>query len=786
MQPTSLSHQKSQTVRLLMKKKLFLLCIIYMLYIYSQIAFLFTNIVMVFKPKPSLGLTTLNKILQTSLGQQIGANGNVSDTMFNYIDENKYLLSDNRTPFIEHQSRNTVFEIEDSQLPYFKWNDSVYRKITTASNIYVPFTILEKTNGLSKQKTEIKTEPLDDEGYTSCPNTDILSVKRRKLDECRHLFNALKTNVFLQQDERKASVNALKKSTFVEYVQELARVFTISDGEFLIKRLSKEQNECLFSILCYAYPCDFPHMQKTPLACNYNLGEDTKNPFYKIFVIEGSAGCGKSAIIESLNFYTFKNHREDTKLLYITQTNILCQSMHKRCFYNDNTQYLTFFKFLSILDLNYYDKKQLLLNCDALKIDTFQHTCGVDFLKNIKNVIRLPSLSDITTPRLFIIFDEIYTLSQGKLSLFLFIVRCLKLKYPKVTFYCVLIGDKNQLRPFIKLENIKLQVVPDIGPAPKIKKEEDVKVEEDLNILSIISQAESINNATRFLLNHQFRIVDAQYNDLVNRVRNAEDRTDIGIQLLEDIKTMWSDKISPYLCVTYPIAEISESLRGSRFDEYKKIAITFTTNNMLNKTLDTTVFCFTNKHAHYYNLALAFSYWNQITNHFTATGSPPDEANKYIVFSVIYNFNYLKFVDKHHKIKDLVNNCNHLVNILPLIRYCPYKILTCSSPVARLSIVYLLDWIIDEDTGQLTNVVLFSPDKNLIFSLLPMRFEMNLFKNITLFGFPLQFAFSSTFASSQGLTLNNKIAISCTNISKAELYVCLTRIKTSDDLVRIF
>lgn len=842
---------------------------------------------MLFKPKYSLAITSINRILQTSLGQQISSTGNISESMFDFIDENKYLLTNNRVPFIQHESKNTTFEIEDSCLPYYGWVTEIYsRLISSIDNVYVPFTILEKSKDKNKSlkrnivdETPIKNEcnDNDDTDYDRKKNNDcdidavtrinieskilndddVLTIKRRKIEESSDIFHDIKKNRNLIKDERIDAIKALKTNTFVEYIEELAHVFKMSDGEYLLKRLSDEQKQCLYSILGFAYPNDFPNKHYTSEKDDY----DDINPFYKIFIIEGSAGCGKSAIIESLNFYSFKEHNKYTKLLYITQTNVLCQSMHKRCFYNENMQYLTFFKFLDILGLNYYNKKQLLLNCDALKIDTFQHTFGSDFLKNIKNVIKLPpmcsnnnttnnnntdksckenninsiharsgyksgsigivdddtysskyvNVNDDGRPRLFIIFDEVYTLSSGQLSLFLFIVRCLKLKYPILSIYCILIGDKHQMRPFTKIENVKLEVIKEqeqtIDPCDikdEFKDGEDelndsnrlennkfinnklneeikaIKREEDINTLSIISQRESVTNATRFYLTQQFRIVDEEYNDFVDRVRNSENRVDIGIQLLNDIHSKWGDKINNILKIKYPIKEIKESLEGVDIKEYRKIAKILTKTGLFKKTLDTTIFCFTNEHAHYYNLALACSYWNQII----ADDNKNKKNNDFIAFSIIYSFNYIKFISDDYKIKDLINNSNYLINILPLIRFCPYKVLSSNYPVARLSIVYILDWIINEKRN-ITNIIVYSPDTNLLFSMLPGRFEMNLFK-IPLFGFPLQFAFSSTFASSQGLTLNNKIAISCTNISNSELYVCLTRIKSSKDLVRIY
>lgn len=781
-----------------------------------------------FRPQWSLGVNTINRILHTSLGEQLSSTGNISDNMFDFIDENKYFLSDNRTAFIQHDTKYSTFSIEDSNLPYSDWIELVYRKLCKSNNMFKPFTVIEKINSLNRNKRAAE----ESEELTSSGDCDVRTYKRQKLTESEVCFEHMKKDGFMKQEEKSDLIKTLVNNLSLIHVKQLSTIFTMKDGEYLIDRLSEEQKGCLYTMLEYAYPDDFKEDKSMVIKKNEkNFGKvfasipkkELSNPFYKIFVIEGSAGCGKSAIIESLNFYSFKNHNKYTKLLYVTQTNVLCQSMHKKCFYNNNMQYLTFYKFLSTLNLSYFNTQQLLLNCDALKIDSFQNTCGTDFLTKIKSVIRLPNMPEgefpenwPEKPRLFIIFDEVYTLTKGKLSLFLFMVRCLKQTYPKLTIYCILIGDKYQLRPFTKIEDIKVNVLKDnvskkkeikdeINKEIKKEKYEDDNIKKETNYddgagvfydddygkkiteenedalseltkISMINQSESVQNATKFFLSQQFRIVDEEYKNFVNRVRDSEDRVDMGIQILEEFKSLWEEKIGNTLSVRYPIKDILNVLENLKTTDYKKIAIKFSEIGMFDKTIDTTLFCFTNMHAHYYNIALSFSYWNQIKK------VCKKRTNFFISFVLIYNSTRI-YSNVNLSFEENINRANYLVNVLPIIRYCPYKILSSNSPVARLSIVYIMDWIFDSK-NEITSIVVFSPDTNLIFSIIPSRFDMNFMK--AGFGFPLQFAFSSTFASSQGLTLNNKIAISCANISKAELYVCLTRIKKSKDLVRLY
>ncbi|WBR61447.1 ATP dependent DNA helicase [Drosophila suzukii associated hytrosavirus 1] len=774
---------------------------------------------MLFQAKASLNVCTINRILQTALKNQLQSTGNVSTYMTNYIDDNKYLLSDNRIPFIQHKEKNSTFYVEKSNLPYNNWIDVACERLKNSTLLLKPFTLIGqsvKADSYRNLKTTMNLKRKSEEDIDEIDYGNINALKRRRIEETSRIFTAIKNNISLETQERRDIIKVLTSYKDIYHVKELVNEFRDEDGEMLLNRMSEDQRNCLDGILKYAYPADFNLPNK-----KYDPTVKERNPFYKIFLIEGSAGCGKSSVIEGLNFYTYKHHSNFTKLLYITQTNVLCQSMSTKCNYNKNMQYLTFFRFLSILDLNYYDKKQLLLNCDALKIDAFQHTCGSGFLRDIKDVIKLPCFisenntdpvykfnNDIkddpfivsdenfvipkknedTKPRLFIVFDEIYTVSSGKLSLFLFIVRCLKLNYPLLSIYCILIGDKSQLLPFTKVEDIKLNVPKDIEISDE-NETKDIQEDDDINICSLISQSESLANATRFVLNKQFRIVDEKYNNFVNRVRYCDNREDAGIHILEEFTKLWKDKVGNDLSIIYPLEEIRDTLASINIKKYNDVVIALERKKLFDQTLNTTVFCFTNKHAHYYNIALALSYWNQIEEKCN-TGTDSilfgSKSSDFIVFSIIYSFTFLQTIDdSEYKASQLINQSNYLVNVLPLIRYCPYKMLASKSSVARLSIVYVLDWILDK-YNSVTHVIVYSPDTKLIFSILPQRFEMNLFKNSPLFGIPLQLAFSSTFASSQGLTLHNKIAISCANISKSELYVCLTRIKSSKDLVRIF
>lgn len=751
---------------------------------------------MIFDNVRSYSAATLNRILQTSIQDQIECRGNVSTSMCEFIDENKFIQTENRYPFIQHTSKNTIFKIIDADISFENWVETFHDKITQTTNLlFRPTLLMEKI----KCRGRLKRSPV-----TLPENND---YKKNKLEESFEMLSDLKSMHFVEKEERLNIISMIRNNIYSDYIDIKKETHTLQHHRDKINDLSREQKTCLFNILSFMYPkdsfdiIDNKDMLEIKQQKDINFEGEIKNPLYKIFVIEGYAGCGKSSVIESLNFYSFLNHKDSTKLLYITQTNILCQSMRKKCGYNDDMQYLTFFKFIGLLDLGYEAEKRFLMNCDALPIDAFQKTYGAKFIKSIKKVIQLPLMTEDRIndeekkPRLFIIFDEMYTISSGKLSLFLFMVRNLKLHFQHLSICCILIGDKHQLRPFTTIEKKKLEVIkkPETNADPERSKDgdgEDAETKDEiskdieLNLQTLVSQNESLQNAKKFILTKQFRIIDEKYNDFVNMVRHSEEGFGNGLNIFQQCKQLWPEKVDCNLYVDYPIEEIISILETTDMYDYAAICKKFDTNGLFKRILDTIVFCFTNNHAHYYNIAYSVAIYNRLKNKFSLKHD--FNHTNFISYSLIYRYNFINNINITDKAESLINNKNYLLNVLPLIRYCPYKLLVSQYSIARLSIVYLIDWLFDDEKKFLTHLIVYSQDINLCFSIKPCRFDMNLFKTIPLFGFPLQLAFSSTFASSQGLTLESKIAISCANISKAELYVCLTRIRSSDDLVRIF
>ncbi|ABQ08847.1 helicase-2-like protein [Glossina pallidipes salivary gland hypertrophy virus] len=462
-----------------------------------------------------------------------------------------------------------------------------------------------------------------------------------------------------------------------------------------------------------------------------------------IIRLEGSAGSGKTSIIFALN--GFIQYSSKYSMTYLTPTNVLTNSIREKAGI-DKINVKTIFKFiLKALRYNYFE---------LCKFFSYTTTVQGDVFKNVY-IDNLDSASIGCKLKKFHIFviDEVYMFSEGLLSFFLMLVRSFKSVYKNVTFIVILIGDHNQLKPYyepIDLEYVEYKWLDDI--------------------------------CKPIFLTGQFRYSE-QYNLIMQKLLDTPDIQ--GENYVEYLKTIWPEKFNSVIKYKYPLDEVFELVDFLKEKErpVHELLDKFIETNIFKKVLNMNVFCFTNSHMHFYNLSLAVCIINQLI--LTKTYK---HVGKIIVFNIV---TFEKGI------------CDRLM-VLPLIRFFPYRLLTISltymsnfpyvnsktlehdlsQPVPRLSIVYLIDWKIKNN--EIEDLIVYSPVVDKFFTITKTTFYMNLYQNNKLFGFPLQMAFGSTFHSSQGLTLSNDIIVSLSNISKAELYVILSRIKHEKQLKAIF
>lgn len=662
--------------------------------------------------------------------------GFVSVDLCRFIDSHKKYMEDNRFPWIKHNSSCHVFRIRNSaeaDLDYplqilatkNRWVLPIAEMVLRPQRSSLP---MPKLQSLDKQMQgkEGASENSDDQ-----PGNSIEFLTR--------LFNNVPSLYMSRQD--KIELAKLIKAQ-VEVYHKLPDLkpknLTKEEGEQKIANLNGEQRACYESIIS-------------------EIDKDQKD--IKIFLIEGAAGCGKTAVVEAINVHLHFNYKVSDNIKYITQTNVLCHSMEARCPFKEGAVFMTLYQFFKALDLSYRHTIDFMSFCDAVSGDTFQQTCREDFLRGLNNVLPLGK-------KFVIIFDEIFMWNSGRISFIIFLIRQYKIRHPNVDFYVILIGDEKQLQPYQVPKELKIRV--------SMFATKQYEYEENFTSVERLMRNDCISAWQRYVLTKQHRIVDSDYCDFVDFIRSADTAKVTDEDVMFEISRRYPEKLTDLIIVDYPWERIDKLLAGlNPQKDFEKIVRAF--GNEIDSVLDTTVFCYTNKHAHYYNLALAYS---------VERGLPENKRKDTIHWSVFFTSSYnLPNIEQNVSLKHL-NISNHLFNVLPLIRYYPYKVLECRcNTVPRLSIVVLLDWVVGK--GCLHNVIVYSPMKKTIFSIMPCTFRMNMFAGELLYGLPLQLAFSSTFASSQGLTLSNKIAISCVNITKSELYVCLTRIRQHRDLVAI-
>lgn len=344
-------------------------------------------------------------------------------------------------------------------------------------------------------------------------------------------------------------------------------------------------------------------------------------------------------------------------------------------------------------------------------------------------------------PAVNILFlDEISMFTPSQLEFFTFAVKAIS-ETLKVRFIVVLAGDFMQISPMFTVST---------------------------NYDVILNLCCSHHNLTI-----QHRILDIDYLNVVMQL--TENPLPDSQQFLNDLKNVCGpEKCTNLIDYVYPF-ELSfwayELLAntGGNFHVWLDSVLSVKPN-FFDLMLDFCVFCFTNDEMHYTNIAIGMGILSQFRRREIST----EETIKYIKFST---FN---MKDSTLQYPYPMSGAKTIIQILPLIRFFPYKTLFSTSLIPNKSIVYLLHW--NTIKGY---VVIWWREKNLVLQVYNCVFKMNM-TNSYLFGIPLELAVANTFHSSQGLTLSNDVAISLKNIDYRELFVALTRVRNSSQIKCFF
>lgn len=462
-------------------------------------------------------------------------------------------------------------------------------------------------------------------------------------------------------------------------------------------------------------------------------------PTVECVLLTGHAGSGKTSTLECMR------DLGNVSLSYIAITQRLCAAVRKKF----NVTAFTFCSFMVqalnmrpidvmiLIDAMSYLTADSLLNYNFTSID--QRSFSNIFKSIFTNVDPDDPSSQIISPNVNVVFlDEISMFSPPVLECFVSIIKAASI-VRREKFIVILAGDFMQISPLLTTT---------------------------MNYEPILGICERV-----FHFKCQHRIIDRPYLDVVMKL--TEEAMISPAQFLEELQSIIPDtKFSPEVKFVYPFKRILEAyeLLKPTTNIYKwleQLPVDFFTD-----ILPLNVFVFTNKEMHYMNLLLAFS----ILSQFKDKEISQTEAQECICFSTFTKNNT-------HLVWPITINDEYVIPVLPLIRFFPYRLLTTNnkpSEVYNKCIVHLIDWDFVN-----RHVIVYCPDIEKILKVSFGTFKMNLCNDI-LFGIPLELAFCTTYHSSQGLTLTGDVVVSLNNIDYRELFVVLTRVRSSNQIQNIY
>lgn len=475
-----------------------------------------------------------------------------------------------------------------------------------------------------------------------------------------------------------------------------------------------------------------------------NDANDDTSKLFKFIHIEGKAGCGKTYVLSQLG------KKKNINVTYCTLSNVLCNDIKN--LYNVETK--TFCSFvMNLFGFNYMinnnnvgfysavnfqramthisPETMMEFDCEIFenhrkKKHMWRRLMYKHFI-GCRKIIHMP---------LRIIFLDEYTLVSG--AYLVLIIQRLKIiaEYDCEKILLIIAGDVNQILP--------LFVTP----------------------CHTYDFMDTMSDHTLYF-NKQMRVTDQIYDSMLNRCL-VQPKDTIGEYLLEN----FSNCLEPTVYYRYPIEIVINAPRITSPDEIELIRNWFVDNDI---SLINYLFCsYLNLEVHFNNMTIATTIFRQLNI------LNIEDSNYYIqfhLFRFVYNKKY------HYRIPMAPDDIK--LAAVALIRFFPYKLLVtmkCSRSgdlLPRSSILYLLDW---SDTC----IYMYSKKTKNIHKISQRKFDMNLFSNFKLYGFPIQLHCADTSHSLQGQTIDRLVCINPTNCSRRELYVMLSRVKTAERVHRLF
>lgn len=508
---------------------------------------------------------------------------------------------------------------------------------------------------------------------------------------------------------------------------------------------------------------------------------NSDEPSVEFTLLTGHAGCGKTSTLELITLLGY------VKTHYVAITHRLCAAARN----NYRVRTSTFCKFLMDLTLvkssEVMDFGEILtyIHENYFTADTFTNDIGDFFYDQYHRISR----SDEDTPddEEMIWSSREYELRVARLNTYVDLNRTSPFSkgLQKITardytghisrFVNVIYLDEISMFTTAKIE-LFMSVFEALS---KIMREKFlvVLVGDFAQILPLFSATTSYDSVIekctqKFNFVQQHRITDLPYLDVVMQLTN--DHLMTSFNFLNRLKQVIpADRYCDEIPYCYPRKNCE-----LMYNKYRQLANPYEWLDQLpekffERVLPFTIFCFTNQEMHYNNLSMAF----KITSQFDIACILERDRRKFVEFAT-FELAYYRMC------KPISPHGNGLIPILPLIRYFPYKVLVSSSTlVVSKTIVYLLDWDLSDPLA--ANVTVYNPNDGKVFIIRMGNFSCNMC-SLKLNGIPLELFVSSTIHSSQGLTLDNDVVLSLHNIDRHELFVILTRVRSSDQIFRFY
>lgn len=461
---------------------------------------------------------------------------------------------------------------------------------------------------------------------------------------------------------------------------------------------------------------------------------------FDVMILNGKAGSGKTTILKYIHSLRTKGIHST----YITMSKFLCEDVRRRIYEGDDHVFTVCSFVMKHLKFSYGSTimfQELLKHVPHNTLDKEELVIDVNFMHNpLKNswqrvISRLKhknsaflKISKRFAPATKIFFiDEYSLLTAGVIGMILNI-----LKRTGFKVIVIFAGDMNQIQALFQ------------------------------RIHSCNSFLKSIARHETTLVNN-FRASDKEYADFLDGI--------LTTNTVPDYMRSYIPRCMPYIDYNYPLHMVLDMPDNEDLNILRE----WIEDNQFYNTCSHIIFAFQNEEVHYNNLSLAVSVYNQICKK-----ADMATACRLVKFQLIFK---VKWENKVMKLKGKYpaqDTLDGKVPILPLVVGLDYKVLSRVVPLLpRSSILTLIK--IEKDS-----LLMYSQQKKEFYKIYDGKYQMNLYRGVELYGFPLQMYSSETSCSAQGVTIERDVYANFSANSRSEAYVIMSRVRTKNRIKSVF